>query len=211
MQFRALSVDGRVKRWHAKVLTAAFDHVNREITSVAEGVSVDLHTECDAGATDRIEIVEHCERGKEFTVLVFSVSNWENLKQAVPDAIAQLSSAALALAPSECRQAVHQHLLGDHAAAVPVRRTTRQTRDDGLDDFYVYIEEPVTSERFFALVDRLESVLEGGGKGLVTGNSYALSGKSSCIDLAASDRVAAEEVVRKTLDGAGISEFRATP
>lgn len=210
MRIAANVFDSSIKRWFAKVVRAAQENVNRMIEPLGGDTYIEYVAQFDTSVSSRVEVIKYTERGREFTQIVFATGDWQNLKEAIPKATDQLISALMALVTTESHNEIA--IAFENAVSLyPVRQSIKRGITDELIDFYVYLDNPVQSDAFFSLIDRVDSELSRRELGFVSGNTFGLNGEHCCIDLCATHRESAQRIVAKQLELFGVQQYRFSP
>lgn len=210
MEIYTRLIDSREKRWFRKVAKAAENAVNDLIRPIGGDEQLEIHAHFDTREPSRVQIVDCRAETATYTQVIFAAKNWLALTEAVPSATAQLLSATMALAPAEVRPQLGD-LLSEDRTLVAVHRSGEQLQGDGLTDFYLYVDESMTVDAFFALIDRIDEALAQRDAGQVSGNAYRLDATGSCIDLVGIERRKTQEIADEEMRASGIRRYRFEP
>jgi hypothetical protein len=210
MKLRIGLIDSSEKRWFGKVAWAAEKALNDLIKPIGGDVQLEFHTHFDTSESDRVGIVDYREGKISCTQIVFAAKEWQTVSDSIPRATAQLATALMALAPVEVRPQLVS-LFNGAFPLLPIRRSCKSMPSDGLIDFYLYIEQSMEVDAFFALIDRIDCELCRQGVGMVSGNVYGLNAAGSCIDLVGTDRKKVQAIVNEEVRASGIGQYRFDP
>jgi len=207
MEIRTILVDSHEKRWFGKVARAAEVAVNDLIEPIAGDEPIEIGAFFDTSESENVRIIDYREGTMSCTQVVFAARCWQTVTESIPQAIAQLACATTYLVPVELRSKLAP-LLAEHMGLFPVHRSSRNVPGSGLTDFYLFLDEFMELEAFFALIDRIDRELTRRNVGQVTGNAYGVGAVGSCIDLEAAERDKAQEVAEAQIRASGIKRYR---
>ena len=210
MEINATLVDLRERRWFGKVARGADATVNDLVREVAGGDSIEIHALFNTTETKQVEIVNRIEGDRNCTQVVYAAGDWKTMSDSIPPAAAQLATALIALAPADVRSELVE-ILGTRFTLFPVRLSQSEVPSDGRIDFYLWIEEGIELDAFFALMDRIDRNLSQLNAGEVSGNSFGLRGSGACVDLVAADRGQAQKIVEAQVRASGIGHYKFRP
>lgn len=198
-------------RWFSKAARAALRAINEALVAPATDLTLAFGVEFDPTELKCVRIREQILRGTAQTTVVFAASDWSSLAQAISPATEQLASAVLALAPAKDQTAFSSRFAFAGLKAWEILREKYDLEQDDLIDFYIYIDAPLNHVPFVQLIEAVDSELQAEGVGEVSGNSYALNGLGSCIDIVARVRGPAEAVAVQVLRRFSIVAYTCSP